>query len=95
MAEGARSPTQLVAGRLLPAVEAATELGLTVVGSAALMQSRLARGLPDELRGHFPGCVTDAQRALTFARSVPGVTSALVGMRDEAHVDENLSAATA
>jgi aryl-alcohol dehydrogenase-like predicted oxidoreductase len=92
MPEGIRSPTQSVAGRERSVVEAASELGLTVVASAPLMQSKLATGLPAELRAHFPGCETDAQCALSFVRAAPGVTTALVGMRQPSHVDENLAA---
>jgi predicted aldo/keto reductase-like oxidoreductase len=95
MGEAVRSATQIVGGREVTAIEAATELGVAIVGSATLMQARLTSGLPETLRSHFPGCVTDAQRAVSFARSVPGVTSVLVGMRSEAHVDENLAAARA
>jgi aryl-alcohol dehydrogenase-like predicted oxidoreductase len=57
------------------------------------MQARLASGLPDEMRDLFPKCRTDAQRAIAFVRSVSGVTSALVGMRSEEHVEENLGSA--
>jgi aryl-alcohol dehydrogenase-like predicted oxidoreductase len=39
---------------------------------------------------------TDAQRALQFVRSTPGITCALVGMSNLEHVQENLgTAATA
>jgi aryl-alcohol dehydrogenase-like predicted oxidoreductase len=91
MTEGARVASQTVAGRELSAIDAAAELGLTVVGSAALLQSQLSHDLPPDVASLFPGCVTDAQRALAFARTVPGLTTALVGMRQEAHVDENLA----
>jgi aryl-alcohol dehydrogenase-like predicted oxidoreductase len=36
---------------------------------------------------------TDAQRALQFARSAPGITCALVGMKTPAHVEENAALA--
>jgi aryl-alcohol dehydrogenase-like predicted oxidoreductase len=36
---------------------------------------------------------TDAQRAIAFVRSLPGVSSALVGMRSLDHVSENIAAA--
>jgi aryl-alcohol dehydrogenase-like predicted oxidoreductase len=35
---------------------------------------------------------TPAQRAITFARSAPGVTCSLVGMGSLEHVEENLGA---
>jgi aryl-alcohol dehydrogenase-like predicted oxidoreductase len=93
MTEAIRLPTQpLPAGRLVPALEAARELGLTVVASATLMQSQLAANLPPAVRELFPTLRTDAQRAVAFVRSLPGVTTALVGMKQHAHVDENLGA---
>jgi predicted aldo/keto reductase-like oxidoreductase len=94
MLEGVRAPTQALGGKLVTAVEAAVELGLTVIASASLMQARLTTALPDTIRDHFPRCTTDAQRAIAFVRSIPGVTSALVGMRSAEHVVENLESAT-
>ncbi len=41
----------------------------------------------------FPGFSTDGQRAIQFTRSTPGVAVALVGMRQTAHVAENLEVA--
>jgi aryl-alcohol dehydrogenase-like predicted oxidoreductase len=64
-----------------------------VFGSATLMQSRLAANLPPTLAEHFPWCATDAQRAVAFARSLPGVTTSLIGMRSAEHVRENLASA--
>ena len=95
MLEGVREDTQPVANKLVSAVAAAEGLGLTVFGSATLMQSRLAANLPPSLAEHFPWCVTDAQRALAFARSLPGVTTSLIGMRSAEHVRENLASAPA
>jgi aryl-alcohol dehydrogenase-like predicted oxidoreductase len=95
MTEAARLATQPIAGTLVPALAAANNLGLTVVASATLMQSRLTSGLPPALAEAFPGCTTDAQRALSFVRTLPGVTSALVGMRRAEHVEENLASVRA
>jgi len=92
MQEAIRLTTQPLDGKLVPALTAASALGLTVVASASLMQSRLTSGLPDALREAFPTCTTDAQRAIAFTRSLPGVTSALVGMKSVQHVDENIGA---
>lgn len=91
--EAVRLPTQrLSSGRMAPLLEAALELGVAVVASATLMQAQLARGLPAQLAEAFPGLATDAQRAIAFVRSLPGVTSALVGMKHAAHLEENLGA---
>jgi aryl-alcohol dehydrogenase-like predicted oxidoreductase len=74
-------------------LELAGELGITVVASASLLQARLSRGLPDEVAAALPGATTDAQRAIQFTRSAPGVTIALVGMSNAEHVEENLGVA--
>jgi aryl-alcohol dehydrogenase-like predicted oxidoreductase len=93
MPEAIRTPTQSVRGQLLPAAEAAAALDVMVVGSATLMQGKLSSGLPPALAEAFPSFDNDAQRAIAFARSAPGVTTALVGMKRVEHVDENLRAA--
>lgn len=90
MVEALTAPTQEVNGRSVSLLEAALHLGMTVMASASLLQSQLARGLPESLRGAFPGLRSDAQRALQFVRSTPGITTALVGMSRVEHVEENL-----
>jgi len=70
---------------------AAEELGINVVASASLLQARLATGLPAEIAAKLPGTATDAQRAIQFTRSTPGIAVALVGMSNAAHVQENLA----
>lgn len=94
MTEGIRENTQPTRDGFGTAVQVAADHGMTVIASAPLMQAKLATGLPPALGSHFPGCTTDAQRALEFARTAPGVTSALVGMSKTTHVDENLHVAT-
>jgi aryl-alcohol dehydrogenase-like predicted oxidoreductase len=90
MPEAARDATQPLDGRLVTALDAAAALDMTVIASATLMQSKLASGLPAGLRAPFPLCTSDAQRAIEFVRTMPGITSALVGMKQLAHVEENL-----
>lgn len=75
-------------------LEVAVRGGLTVVASASLLQARLARHLPGELAAKFPGSTSDSGRALQFTRSTPGVTTALIGMSQAKHVEENLAAAS-
>lgn len=83
-------------GGPISTLDAARRLGITAIASASILQSRLASGLPDQIREELPGLETDAQRAIQFARSVPGITVALTGMSNPAHVTENLKlAATA
>jgi aryl-alcohol dehydrogenase-like predicted oxidoreductase len=90
MTEAYGHATQTLAGGPASLLEAARSLGIAVMTSASILQGRLARGLPASLTQAFPGLSTDAQRALQFARSAPGVTTALVGMSRVAHVRENL-----
>jgi aryl-alcohol dehydrogenase-like predicted oxidoreductase len=75
---------------MAPLLQAAAEHQVTVVTSAPMLQGRVLGRLPASLRAKFPADLTDAQRALQFARSAPGVTAALAGMSTAAHVDENL-----
>jgi aryl-alcohol dehydrogenase-like predicted oxidoreductase len=93
MSEALRAPTQRVAGRPRTALDAASDLGLVVVASASLMQSALARSLPTAVRDALPRYDTDAQRALSFVRGIPAITTALVGMRGARHVAENIAIA--
>jgi aryl-alcohol dehydrogenase-like predicted oxidoreductase len=71
----------------------ANDAGLDVVASAPLMQGRLTRELPRDVAERLDG-ETRAQQAINFARSAPGVTSALVGTGSPAHVAENVAAGT-
>jgi aryl-alcohol dehydrogenase-like predicted oxidoreductase len=71
----------------------AEQLGLGVSASATLLQGQLSRGLPQLLRDAFPMLKSDAQRAIQFVRSTPGVNVALVGMKSVEHVREALAAA--
>ena len=93
MAEAFLERPERVNGAPLSVLEAAAQSGITVIGSATLLQARLARNLPGELSARFPGAATDAQRSIQFARSAPGIAVALVGMSKAAHVAENLALA--
>ncbi|MFA1610414.1 aldo/keto reductase [Halobellus rubicundus] len=77
----------------LSALEYAQEIGLDAVASATLAQGDLASSLPPEVDAELAGD-TPAQRAINFARSAPGVTTALVGTSSPAHVPENVAAGT-
>jgi aryl-alcohol dehydrogenase-like predicted oxidoreductase len=80
---GTNGPTSLLA--------AAAEAGIAVLASAPLLQGRVVGRLPAALRARFAPGLTDAQRALQFVRSTPGVTAALAGMSRAEHVEENLA----
>lgn len=71
-------------------LEAAARLGITVIASASLMQARILSQMPEAVSGLLPGLETDAQRAIQFTRSTPGIAVALVGMSAVSHVRENL-----
>lgn len=92
MPEAVRVPTQPVGNAIVPLLQAASELGVAVIASAPLMQGQLTHGLPAKLAEAFPDLTTDAQRAVAFVRSLPRVTSALVGMKDPAHLREQIEA---
>jgi aryl-alcohol dehydrogenase-like predicted oxidoreductase len=93
MSEALSSPNQPLHGHQHTLLEAAQEFGLTVVCSASVLQGQLTRNLPPIIHETFTGLETDAQRALQFVRSTPGVTTALVGMKQPKHVEENLATA--
>jgi aryl-alcohol dehydrogenase-like predicted oxidoreductase len=58
-----------------------------------LMQGRMVEQIPDTVRGSLSGLTSNAQRAIQFTRSTPGIASALVGMSKREHVMENLGVA--
>lgn len=84
---------QPVEGEHLSTLEAAHHFGITVMASASVYQGQLTHRLPDIIDRCLPGLKTDAQRALQFVRSTPGITTALVGMKRVTHVEENLALA--
>jgi aryl-alcohol dehydrogenase-like predicted oxidoreductase len=90
VADCANLRNQPVRDELLPALDAAVALGLTVVTSASVMQAQMTGRLPAMLAEGFPLLNTSVQRALQFTRSLSGVTTALVGMSRPEHVRENL-----
>lgn len=69
-------------------MEAASDLGITLIASASLLQGQVARNLPSFVAEAL-GLSSDAERALQFARSSPGITTALVGMSHVDHVKTN------
>jgi len=77
-------------GEAVNVLDAAQSLGITAVASASLLQARFAKNLPDKLKQVMPGTRSDAGRSIQFTRSVPGLTTALVGMSNPEHVTENL-----
>ena len=74
-------------------LEVARALGITAIASGSLLQGQVARGLPEAIREPLGSLATDAQTGIQFVRSAPGITTALVGMSQAAHVEENLQLA--
>jgi aryl-alcohol dehydrogenase-like predicted oxidoreductase len=74
-------------------LRAASKLGIAVVGSATLYQGRLTRGMPDSVR-QILGLPADAENAIQFSRSAPGLITALVGMAQHEHVIANMKVAS-
>lgn len=93
MTEALSLNNQQVGGKQLTVLEAAQAFGIAVMCSASVLQGQLTRNLPPIINDTFPKLKTAGQRALQFVRSTPGVTTALVGMKQIAHVEENLGAA--
>jgi aryl-alcohol dehydrogenase-like predicted oxidoreductase len=80
-------------GEAISALELARRRGIAVVGSATLHQGQLTSNLPDFISKAL-GTATDAEAAIQFARSAPGLVTALVGMGHAGHVAENLEVAS-
>ncbi|HKL76869.1 MAG TPA: aldo/keto reductase [Gammaproteobacteria bacterium] len=80
-------------GNVASTVQAAYQLGLYFIGTHSLMGGQLVNEQPPILRQAMGDLRTNAQRALQFARSTPGVGTAMVAMADKAHVDEAIELA--
>ncbi len=93
MGEAGGLPSQFGPGGRAPVLETLRDTGTAVFASVPLVRGRAVRGLPDFVRDAFPDLGTDAQCALQFVRSTPGVTTVLVGMRQPGHIDENAALA--
>ena len=88
MTEALTLGNQSLGGQTKTVMEAASELGITLIASASLLQGQVARNLPPFVAQAL-GLQNDAERALQFARSSPGITTALVGMSRAEHVIAN------
>ncbi|MEA3189503.1 MAG: hypothetical protein QOD77_85 [Thermoplasmata archaeon] len=88
MPEAAMVPTQPFRFGAQTILDCARDLDMVVLASASLMQMRIAGRIPPEYAAAF-GTASDAETALQFTRSVPGVSVALVGMGTPAHARAN------
>lgn len=75
MPEALTLKNETIDNESLTVAEAAQRLGVTAVASGSILQGKLAM---------------EAQTAIQFVRSAPGITTALVGMSRVEHVDLNL-----
>ncbi|MGH8701803.1 MAG: aldo/keto reductase, partial [Burkholderiales bacterium] len=73
-------------------LDLAQRAGVAVVGSATLHQGKLTEGLPEFIAQKL-GMASDAENAIQFARSAPGLATALIGMSRKEHVAANLRVA--
>lgn len=89
MPEALTRPNQVVAGKTMAMVQAARALGVTLISSAALLQGQLTKKLPSYVDAAL-GLHSNSALALQFARSAPGITTALAGMSRIDHVKANL-----
>jgi len=92
MPEACALANQVAGKEKMSLLSAASRLGVAVVGSATLYQGRLAQGLP-EVVGRVLGLNSDAENAIQFSRSAPGLTTSLIGMGRKQHVAMNLKPA--
>jgi aryl-alcohol dehydrogenase-like predicted oxidoreductase len=84
-------PINLAMAEGIDVAEHAKAWGVTAIASASLLQARLSGRLPEHIRTALGSLPTDAQTAIQFVRSAPGVATALVGMSHVEHVEENLA----
>ena len=94
MPEALTLSNQTLGSHQVSTLEAASGLGVTVISSASIFQGRVAHDLPKDLRTTLGSLSTDAQSAIQFVRSAPGITTALVGMSSLKHVEDNLQLAS-
>jgi aryl-alcohol dehydrogenase-like predicted oxidoreductase len=88
MTEALTLGNQSLRGRDRTIMEAASELDIALIASASLLQGQVVRNLP-KFVAEALGLENDAERALQFVRSSPGITTALVGMSRVEHVKAN------
>ena len=88
MTEALTLGNQLIAKAKRTVMEAASDLNISLIASASLLQGQVAKNLPS-LVADALGLDNDAERALQFVRSSPGITTALVGMSKPAHAQAN------
>jgi aryl-alcohol dehydrogenase-like predicted oxidoreductase len=89
MTDAITRANQPVHGPAVTLTEAAEALGVSLVASASLQQGQMAENLPAFISEALE-LASDAERAIQFVRSSPGILTALVGMSRVEHVRANL-----
>jgi aryl-alcohol dehydrogenase-like predicted oxidoreductase len=91
MGEGAVLESQLGPdGHSRAILDSLENTGTVVFASAPLYGGQLVGHIPAFVRDAFPEAPSDATTAIQFVRSTANVTTAVVGMRDAAHVEDNM-----
>jgi aryl-alcohol dehydrogenase-like predicted oxidoreductase len=80
-------------GNIASTVQAARQLGVYLVASHTLGKGLLATQSADAVRLAMAGLANDAQRALQFNRSTPGIGTSLVGISSAEHLADLLAVA--
>jgi len=92
MPEAFLASTQNIENQQFSLLEASKSLGLFSIASASLYQAEVIGRIPENIISAFDEkFTTDCQRALQYARSTPELLTALVGMKNPKHVQENLA----
>ncbi len=90
MPEAVNRATQWIGDASVSAVAAARLLGMAAVGSGSIAQAKVPKMNESLVTWLGEDLPDDFQRALQFSRSASGLTTALVGMKQAAHVAVNL-----
>ncbi|MBZ5629999.1 MAG: aldo/keto reductase [Acidobacteriia bacterium] len=93
MPEAWAASNQQLENEAVAPLEFGHRMGLAAVGSATLAQGQLAGELPEFISKRL-GMSNSAENAIQFARSAPGIVTALVGMGRPEHVKANLAVAS-
>lgn len=80
-------------GNVASTIQAAFQLKVFAIASHSLAKGRLASECADAVRDATPEFANDAQRALQFNRSTPGLGVSLAGISTPAHLDDLLAVA--
>ena len=80
-------------GNVASSIQAAHQLRVYAMGSHAMGKGAFAGTGAESVRARLADLPNDAQRALQFARSTPGIGTALVGVSTPAHLEDVLAVA--